>query len=379
MTVAGTTAAGSTTAAAPIQVLLVDDHPENLIALEALLRGEGIALLKARSGAEALELLLEHDVSLALLDVQMPEMDGFELAELMRGSARTRHVPIIFVTAGNRDAARMFKGYETGAVDFLYKPIDPLILRSKVSVFLELARQRLALAQALRLNEMFVGVIGHDLRNPLGTIVNGAELLRGQLADERQLKAVRWITEAGRRMTSLIDQLLDLTRGRLGEGVGFLRERSEVDVRALVLRTIEELRVGWPERDISLGGAVACEVIGDAERLLQLFSNLLGNALAHGTPRTPIGVAITASAHEIAIEIHNHGAIPPGLLSSLFEPFRGSQQRTRRSAGLGLGLYIAHEIAKAHGGEIEVASSEADGTVFRVRLPRRADQRGAAS
>jgi len=362
----------------PIQVLMVDDHPENLIALEALLRGEGIALLKARSGAEALELLLTSDVSLALLDVQMPEMDGFELAELMRGTARTRHVPIIFVTAGTRDAGRMFKGYETGAVDFLYKPIDPLILRSKVGVFLELARQRQALAQALRLNEMFVGVIGHDLRNPLGAIVTGAELLRGQLTDERQLKSVRWITEAGRRMTSLIDQLLDLTRGRLGEGVGFVRERAEVDVRGLVLRTIDELRGTAADRQITLDGTAGCVVAGDAERLLQLFSNLLGNALAHGTPQTPIAVAISGDDGEIAIEIRNHGAIPPGMLASLFEPFRGSHQRSRRSSGLGLGLYIAREIARAHGGDIGVASSEAEGTAFCVRLPRRGDQRGGA-
>jgi signal transduction histidine kinase len=364
--------------APPIQILLVDDHPENLIALEALLRGDGVTVLKARSGAEALELLLGNDVSLALLDVQMPEMDGFELAELMRGTGRTRHVPIFFVTAGARDSGRMFKGYESGAVDFLYKPIDPLVLRSKVGVFLELARQRQALAQALRLNEMFVGVIGHDLRNPLGAIVTGAELLRGQLADERQLKAVRWITEAGRRMTSLIDQLLDLTRGRLGEGVGFMRERAEVDVRVLLLRTIDELRVASPDHEITLDASAGCVVTGDAERLVQLFSNLLGNALAHGTPRTPIRVAVTTDAHQIGVEVHNHGAIPPGLLSSLFEPFRGSQQRSRRSAGLGLGLYIAREIAKAHGGDIEVTSSEGEGTAFCVRLPRCADQRGAA-
>src|ERR1700743_3026277 len=113
----------------PIKFLVVDDTEENLIALDALLARDGLELLKARSGSEALELLLAHDVALALLDVQMPDMDGFELAELMRGSERTRHVPLIFVTAGARDQHRIFKGYETGAVDFLYKPIDAHILR----------------------------------------------------------------------------------------------------------------------------------------------------------------------------------------------------------------------------------------------------------
>src|ERR1700691_4538598 len=111
------------TASHPVQLLLVDDLDENLLALEGLLRHEGLGLLKARSGEEALELLLVHDVALALLDVQMPEMDGFALAEFMRGSARSRHVPIIFVTAGLQEQHREFRGYDAGAVDFLFKPI----------------------------------------------------------------------------------------------------------------------------------------------------------------------------------------------------------------------------------------------------------------
>src|SRR5476651_1645996 len=150
----------------PIKFLLVDDKTENLFALEAIIRRKGLEVLLARSGSEALELLLVNDVSLALLDVQMPVMDGFELAELMRGTERTKHVPIIFVTAGTRDPQRVFTGYESGAVDFLFKPIDPRILKSKVDVFFELACQRRELSQALKINEMFVGILGHDLRNP---------------------------------------------------------------------------------------------------------------------------------------------------------------------------------------------------------------------
>ncbi len=111
----------------PVKCLLVDDLEENLLALSALLQDDGVQLLTAASGAEALELLLVHDVALAFLDVQMPDMDGFELAELMRGSERTRHVPLIFVTAGVHEQQRVFKGYETGAVDFIYKPIEPHI------------------------------------------------------------------------------------------------------------------------------------------------------------------------------------------------------------------------------------------------------------
>lgn len=131
----------------PIKFLLVDDIDENLRALDALLRRDGLLLFKARSGVEALELLLEHEFALALLDVQMPDMDGFELAEMMRGTERTRRVPIIFVTAAATDEGRRFKGYEAGAVDFIYKPIDPLILKSKAEVFFSIARQHEQLAR----------------------------------------------------------------------------------------------------------------------------------------------------------------------------------------------------------------------------------------
>ena len=132
--------------ATPVHFLLVDDLEENLLSLEALLRRDGLVLLKARSGDEALEFLLQHDIALALVDVQMPGLNGFELAELMRGNERTRRVPIVFVTAGSADRQRRFRGYEAGAVDFIHKPIEPDILRSKAEVFFELYRQRQQIA-----------------------------------------------------------------------------------------------------------------------------------------------------------------------------------------------------------------------------------------
>ena len=175
----------------PIKFLLVDDTAENLVAIEALIRRKGLELLLARSGSEALELLLVNDVSLALLDVQMPVMDGFELAELMRGTERTKHVPIIFVTAGAREPQRVFTGYESGAVDFLFKPIDPHILKSKVDVFFELAHQRREISQALVLAQVarsaaesanrsksdFLASMSHEIRTPMNAIMGIADLL----------------------------------------------------------------------------------------------------------------------------------------------------------------------------------------------------------
>jgi two-component system, sensor histidine kinase and response regulator len=354
----------------PIKVLMVDDTPENLVALEALLRREGVQPLPARSGAEALELLLVHEVALALLDVQMPEMDGFELAELMRGAARTKHVPIIFVTAGSRDPQRVFKGYETGAVDFLFKPIDPRILKSKVDVFLELADQRRQITQALRINEMFVGILGHDLRNPLGALVAGAELLTAQLRDDKHLRTLARMTAAGRRMTAMIEQLLDLTRARLGGGLGFVRTRAQLDVGDLIQRTLDELRASSPGREIVVASSGDGTTYADPERLLQLFSNLIANAMTHGVAGTEVSVNVVGRGPEIVVEIRNHGVIPPARLATLFEPFRGESKDVVRSSGLGLGLFISQQIAMAHGGEVTVESSALGGTVVTVRLPR---------
>ena len=355
----------------PVKILLVDDVPENLVALEALLRRDQLDILTAPSGAAALELLLAHDISLALVDVQMPEMDGFELAELMRGTERTKHVPIIFVTAGTRDPRRVFKGYETGAVDFLFKPIDPLILRSKVDVFLELARQRQQLATALRVNEMFVAIVGHDLRNPLAAMFSGTELLELQLVDPKHKKTLAMMSAAGRRMVAMLEQLLDLTRGRLGGGLGFMRAREPVDIDDLMRRAIDELRVAHPGRTIELDTNGDCTTSGDPQRLLQLFSNLVGNALAHGTPASTVSAHVAGSDSEIAVRVRNAGAIPAEQLATLFEPFR-SRRSASPASGLGLGMYICHQIALAHGGDLSV-DSQAGTTVVTVRLPRMAN------
>jgi two-component system sensor histidine kinase/response regulator len=351
------------------KVLIVDDIAENLVALEALLRRDGVQSVCARSGAEALELLLTHDVAIALVDVQMPEMDGFELAELMRGTARTKHVPIIFITAGAHDPGRVFKGYETGAVDFLFKPIDPQILKAKIDVFLELADQRRQVTQALRLHELFVAILGHDLRNPLGALVAGTELLADQLTDDRHQRTLSRMSSAGRRMTAMIEQLLDLARARLGGGVGFARARRPVDVRELVQRALDELRASHRGREVAFEAGGDCTTSGDPERLLQLFSNVIANALAHGEPGGTVVVRVAGDRPDIVVEIRNPGVIPPEQLATLFEPFRREHRHTH-SAGLGLGLFISQQIALAHRGDIEVASSPGAGTAVTIRLPR---------
>jgi two-component system, sensor histidine kinase and response regulator len=354
-----------------IKFLIVDDTEENLVALEALLRRDGLEILKARSGAQALELLLVNEVALAFLDVQMPDMNGFELAELMRGAERTKHVPIIFVTAGPRDPQRVFKGYETGAVDFLFKPIDPHVLRGKADVFFELFRKRQELTNALRLNEMFVGILGHDLRNPLTALMNGARVLESQISDERAQRTLRRMTGAGQRMTDMIEQLLDLTRARLADGLGFVRVRERLDVASLVRRTVEEMCGAHPAREVTVETAGGCTTSGDSNRLLQLLSNLVGNAILHGETSSSVSVRVDGLDREIIVRVANRGVIPAELVPGLFDPFSGRARSARSSSGLGLGLYISQQIAVAHGGTIGAESNDQVGTVFTVRIPRR--------
>jgi two-component system, sensor histidine kinase and response regulator len=354
-----------------VKFLLVDDTEENLVALEALLRREGLEILKANSGAQALELLLLHEVALAIVDVQMPEMNGFELAELMRGAERTKHVPIIFLTAGARDPQRIFNGYQAGAVDFLFKPIDSHILQSKADVFFELHRHKIALANNLRMNEMFVGILGHDLRNPLSSIVTGAQLLERRITDERQLRTLRRMVSSAGRMKDMIEQLLDLTRARLAGGLGFVRARRSVDLAELVGRAADEIRAVAPERHVVVTATGNGNSAGDASRLLQVFSNLLSNAVHHGTPNTPVSVTTEGLENEIVVVVRNEGTIPPDLLPRIFDPFRGARAMTG-SQGLGLGLFISQQIVATHGGTIAVESTPTAGTAFTVRFPRMA-------
>jgi len=349
---------------APVKCLLVDDLEENLLALSALLRNEGVELLQARSGAEALELLLVHEVALALVDVQMPEMDGFQLAELMRGSERTRHVPIIFVTAGGRDPHRMFKGYDSGAVDFLYKPIEPHVLRNKAEVFFQLHRQKLRIAhelrertETLRLNEMFVAMLGHDLRNPLNAILSSATLLQRRAADEQTGTCATRILQGGRRMSAMIENMLDLARARLAGGIAL--QRAPADLGAIVDRVLEEQQATAPQARIVVHRSGA-DLQGewDAERLAQAVANLVGNALQHGEPGGEVALELDGrDPSRLRLVVANAGRIPAELLSSLFDPFRGGERTRGRHQGLGLGLYIVQQIVQAHGADVQVYSS----------------------
>lgn len=360
-----------------INVLAVDDVEQNLTAIEALIASPSVNVLKAASGTEALELLLTHEVALALLDVQMPNMDGFELATLIRGSERTRGVPLIFLTAAAREPDKYFRGYDAGAVDFLYKPLDPEVLKSKVSIFVELHSQKARLAsqleelrQALKLNEMFVAVLGHDLRNPLAAVSTGAALLLKASDDPRVCATAERIQTSTVRMVKMVEQLLDVARIRSD---GLALELQKADYAELCSSIADELESGRATHRVKI--ETTGDVMGhiDVDRFSQVISNLVGNALQHGAPESPVRLAVDGSSPDrIQVEVSNDGTIPSEQVPYIFESFSPGHASRKSRQGLGLGLYIVKQFVNAHGGDVTVRSTDASGTVFSLSMPRAA-------
>jgi signal transduction histidine kinase len=227
------------------------------------------------------------------------------------------------------------------------------------------------LQRTIRFNEMFTGILGHDLRNPLGAILTAAHVVANRHSDdERIVKPLARIRTSGTRMARMIDQLLDFTRVRVGSGMPLAP--SKVDLPLVVRQVIEELELGRP------GAKIALEIAGsephglwDADRLLQVFSNLIANALQHGAADDGVRILIDLTSKDsVRVRVQNQGLIEPALLAKIFEPMTGGDRRHDKSQGLGLGLYISQEIVRAHHGRIEVSSTAESGTVFIVTMPR---------
>jgi signal transduction histidine kinase len=368
------------------KILLVDDRQENLDALKGLLKGEALEIRTALSGNEALELLLSEEFALAIVDVRMPGMSGFELAELMRGAERTKTVPIIFVTAGD-EAAASFQGYESGAVDFLSKPLNPLLVRSKVRVFVKLHQQKLELKhrvdevqrkeqdllEAVRARDEFLSIASHELRTPITSMVLQLQSLRraidsGSVNSVHDPKVERLLQLSERqttRLTGLIDDLLDVTRAAHGR-LSFHFEAF--DLSELAGEVVERLSNQSQDAGCDVSVELTPGLMGrwDRHRIDQVLVNLVTNALKYGAG-CPVLVKTYRSEKRAVIEVIDKGkGIEPENQERIFERF---ERATRGIAGLGLGLFIVREIARRHGGEVLVESEVGKGSIFRVELP----------
>ncbi|WP_300730438.1 hybrid sensor histidine kinase/response regulator [Pseudomonas sp.] len=385
------------------KLLIVDDLAQNLLALEALIKRDDLQVYQALSADQALSLLLQHEFALAILDVQMPGMNGFELAELMRGTEKTKNIPIVFVSAAGREMNYAFKGYESGAVDFLHKPLDTHAVKSKVNVFVDLYRQSKAMKQqvealeqsrreqetllaqlqvtqgelehAVRMRDDFMSIVSHEVRTPLNGLILETQLRKLHLARDNAsaftLDKMHAMVERDERqilsLIRLIEDMLDVSRIRTGK----LSIRPvEFDLAHVVSQLLEGFAPQISAAQSSVTFTADQPVIGhwDEFRIEQVVSNLLTNALRYGAKK-PIDVSVYRDGEQAVIDVRDQGiGISPENQQRVFQQFE-RVSAGHAAAGLGLGLFISEQIVTAHNGTLTVQSALGEGALFSVRLP----------
>jgi phosphoserine phosphatase RsbU/P len=364
-----------------LRLLLVEDNPGDARLLQEELREVASARFEVRHVtrmAEALALVGEPGLDVVLLDLSLP--DGHGLSNIERLQQAAPALPLVVLT-GTDDEQLAMRAVHAGAQDYLVKgqATGPLLVRAlRYAIERKRAEEGLKREEAARqtalFREQFLGILGHDLRNPLQAISgNAALLLRYGGLSEPQRKAVNRISISSDRMARMIGDILDFTRTRLGGG--YTLQRTWMNVHEVLKQVVEELEVAHPQKrfELSVSGTGWGE--WDADRIAQAASNLVGNAVQYSPEGSAVRVLARDEGDGVRVEIHNQGTpIPAERLPHIFDPFVRGQQGSRSGArsGLGLGLYITHEIVKAHGGLLQVRSTEAEGTCFWLKLPRHA-------
>jgi signal transduction histidine kinase len=411
--------AAPASSADPVNILIVDDEPKNLTVLETVLDDPSYRLVRASSGEQALLALMANEFAVLVLDVRMPGMTGFELAQMVKDRRKTARVPIIFLTAYYNEDQHILEGYGSGAVDYLHKPVNAPVLRSKVAVFAELHRTSRALEVAnrsliaevaerrraeLRLSDLietldhrvtertnallasdaqlretnrrkdeFLATLAHELRNPLAPVRNAVQVLRLQGAATPE---VQWASEIVERqvqaMSRLIDDLMDVSRINQGR-IELRRERVDlasvlqdaVDTsRPLIDEFGHQLAVSLPPLKLPLDA--------DPTRLAQAFMNLLNNAAKYMDRGGRIEVSVRREDNDVLVAVIDRGiGIAPDRLESVFEMFSQVETALERSrGGLGIGLSLTQRLIEMHGGSVRARSRGlGHGSEFLVRLP----------
>jgi signal transduction histidine kinase len=398
--------------AAPIQILIVDDEPKNLVVLETVLDDPDYRLVRAHSADEALLALVADQFALLILDIRMPGMTGFELADVIKKRKKTAQIPIIFLTAYYSEDQHVLEGYGSGAVDYLHKPVNPQILRSKVAVFAELYRksrdvvsanaallaevkerrkaeeqlrqlnetleQRVIdrtdeLHQANRLKDEFLAMLGHELRNPLAAIMNAVQVMHAFAGNPAKIsKSVGLVDRQTRNLRRIVDDLLDVARVTRGK----LELRKEpADIGQIAAQAVDVVRpmLGRPEEiEVRVLTDSPLRIDADRTRLEQSIVNLLLNAIKFTGTGRKIRITVERRDMEALVSISDNGiGIAHDLLSRIFDLFTQADRSLDRSqGGLGIGLYICKRLVELHGGSISASSDGAGhGAVFTIRLP----------
>ena len=378
---------------AKIKILLVDDLSNNLLALEGLLRRPDIEICTASSGSAALDLMIRNDFALALVDVQMPDMSGFELAEFMRGAKKTKNIPIIFVTATAKDQSFSFKGYESGAVDFLLKPLDTYAVKSKVNVFIELFRQRQKLHDQLELitglhtdlsfskieaeransfKTQFLANMSHEIRTPLGAILGFLDLLKNPACTvEEKNKYMVIVERNSQQLLSLVNDILDLSKVESGK---MSIENIQFSLSELLAEFVSHIGFKTKEKGIKfvfkIIGIAPSTIRSDPLRLRQILSNIVGNALKF-TDKGQIELIVSYADPILKFEIRDTGiGISKTQSLMLFRPFsQANSSMTRKFGGTGLGLVLSRRLAEALNGKLDLTfTAEGHGSTFKVEI-----------
>ena len=381
-----------------VNILLVDDKPANLVALEAMLQGLGQNLIKAQSGREALKWLLTHEFAVILLDVKMPEMDGFETAMLIRQRDKSRHTPILFLTAADKSQNLAVRGYAVGAVDYLVKPVVPEFVRSKVAVFVELAKKSELLRRQTQLLleseqaalelaetraelvrdlehknrelESFSYAVSHDLRAPLRRIDSFSRAVlesQGDKLDDSGRRYLERVREASQHMSELIDDVLYLSRVTSAE----LREQ-EVDLSGLATLVLTRLQEGEPSRRVETRVRPGVVVHGDGQLLRIVMENLLDNAwkFTSKEPEARIEFGLTQASGEPTYFVRDNGAgFDMTYADRLFGPFQRLHGHGE-FPGSGIGLATVQRIIHRHGGRVWAEGLVGQGATFQFTLGR---------
>jgi signal transduction histidine kinase len=402
-----------------VNILLVDDRAENLLALEAILETLGQQLIRANSGPEALKKVLETEFAVILLDVQMPGMNGFEVAEIIKSREKSRTIPIIFLSAISKEDAYVFKGYSMGAVDYVFKPFNPDVLRSKVAVFVdlymkqreiqrqgdllresqkrelelehrtslleaearsaaklsqmneELHRRQIALEQAMGARNRFYASMSHELRTPINAVIGYSTLMLDNIygpLNAKQKEGLQRTLKAARHLLELVNDVLDLSKIEAG--------KIELSLQPVMFPSIiEDLFVTVRPLADEYGSTLSLEmegesfnIVSDPRRVRQILLNLLSNAIKFGEGK-PIRILCKQGENGgVQIEVVDEGVgIAKEDIARIFEEF--VQVSESKQPGTGLGLPISRRLAQLLDGSLTVFSTPGEGSAFRLTLP----------
>lgn len=367
-------------------ILIVDDKSENIYSLKKLLESRNFKVDTAFSGEEALKKILKNQYALIILDVQMPDMDGFEVAEAITGYSKSKDVPIIFLSAYNhKDKKYIIKGYESGAIDFVLKPIDTDILLLKVKTLQRLYYQthELNVVQAKLLKEIeirkqaelkkdeFLSIASHELKTPLTSIKAYTQLLERSL-DNNDKSVSRIYLERSKvqlnKLESLIADLLDISKIESGE---LKLNKAPFNFNEMLLTTIDIIRQTHNNTNIIIKNrAIEEDVFGDIVRIEQVIINFLTNAIKYSEEGSLIEINAFVEEEHLQLHIIDRGiGIPAEQQKNIFNKFFRVEESSFKFQGLGIGLYICSEIIKQHGGKVGVLSDVNKGSDFYFTIP----------